>query len=47
MKKNYNDADYIHYLYKITNNTNNMYYYGIHSTLKDFRFRPTFRWLLG
>lgn len=40
MKKSYNDDDYIHYLYKITNNTNNMYYYGIHSTLKVLGLDP-------
>jgi len=29
--KSYNESDYIHYVYKITNLTNNKYYIGVHS----------------
>lgn len=38
---NYNDDDYIHYLYKITNNLNGKYYIGIHSLRKDSGKEPT------
>ena len=34
--KSYNESDYIHYVYKITNLTNNKYYIGVHSLLKDY-----------
>jgi len=36
-KKEWEEVDhlYIHYFYKITNNINNKYYYGIHSILKE------------
>lgn len=36
----YKDEDYIHYVYKITNITNNRYYIGIHSTLKSLNKTP-------
>lgn len=32
--KSFNDFDYIHYVYKITNLINNKYYIGVHSLLK-------------
>jgi hypothetical protein len=36
-KKEWEEVDYlyIHYFYKITNNINGKYYYGIHSILKE------------
>jgi hypothetical protein len=39
-KKSYNESDYIHYVYKITNLTNNKYYIGVHSLLKDYNNTP-------
>jgi len=38
--KSYNESDYIHYVYKITNLTNNKYYIGVHSLLKDYNNTP-------
>ena len=34
------DKEYIHYFYKIINNTNGMFYYGIHSLLKSLNKIP-------
>lgn len=34
------NSEYIHYVYKITNKVNKMFYYGIHSTLKSLNKEP-------
>ena len=34
------NSEYIHYVYKITNKINEMFYYGIHSTLKSLKKEP-------
>ena len=38
--KSYNESDYIHYVYKITNLTNNKYYIGVHSLQRSKGKKP-------
>lgn len=40
LSNNYKDEDYVHYVYKITNNINNRYYIGIHSFPKESGYTP-------
>lgn len=46
-KIDWNDEDYIHYFYKITNINNKKYYYGIHSLLKSENKTPDTDGYLG